>query len=118
MSTFPPVGVFEDSSKFNMTPEDKGLTSDTDGGYAYSRPRHARKPRRTFDTGFTDIDETQKAKLENFFNEHGTYKIFTYTIPDTEETIQARLGKAPKVMYKGYGGVHRYNVTDIQINEV
>ncbi|HCG5484187.1 TPA: hypothetical protein ACPJ1H_003912 [Vibrio alginolyticus] len=118
MKIFPPSGVKEDSSKFSLKLEDKGLSSETESAYVYSRPRHGRRPRRIVATGFTDINQNDKVKLEQFVNEHGTYLIFSYTIPDTGETIAARFTNLPEFPYSGVGGNHRYNVTDIELTEV
>lgn len=118
MALFPPVGIKEDSSKFNMSLEDKGLSSETEAAYVYSRPRHGRRPRRIITTGFTDIDQSSKIKLEQFASQYGTYSIFTYEIPDSGETINVRFTKLPEFPYAGAGGNHRYNITDIELTEV
>ncbi|EOB4971270.1 hypothetical protein KW516_19070 [Vibrio fluvialis] len=118
MALFPPAGIKEDSSNFSMEHEDKGLSSETDGGYVYSRPRHGRLPRRKITTGFTDISDADKIQIEKFAEKYGTYLMFSYTIPDTSETINVRFKTLPKYNYAGVGGTHRYNVTDIELLEV
>lgn len=119
MASFPPAGVKEDSKHFKVTLEDKSLNSETDGGYVYSRPRHNRPPRRTFKTGFTDISEFDKLQIQSFAETHGMYLIFSYQVPDTGETVNVRFSESlPNFQYKGFGGNHRYDVTDIQLTEV
>ena len=118
MALFPPTGVKEDSALFDDSFEDKGLKSETDGGYVYSRPRHGRRARRMFSTGFTDISSEQKELVMQFALQHGTYLAFTYNIPDSAETVSVRFSKLPKAVYIGVGGNHRYNIADIELTEV
>lgn len=115
---FPPIGLKEDSKYFGHTKEDKAILSDTDGGYVYSRPRHARNPRRTFSTGFTNLTQGQLNSLDAFFDVRGCYMIFTYTIPTTGELVDVRFESPFTAKYMGVGGLHRYDVTDIKLVEV
>jgi hypothetical protein len=49
--------------------EDPAIRTDMEGGYVASRPRHNRDPlRRTWTFGYTDIDATDRAALENFWD--------------------------------------------------
>lgn len=118
MANFPTFGNKEDSAKFGLTYEDVGIRSSMEGGYVLTRPRHTRRPRRTWTTGFTDLSDANKATFESFFNEHGTFKVFTYTVKTTNEVVQVRFASVPDLDYKGYGGNFRWNINNIKLEEV
>ena len=59
-SIFPPEGVREDSRFFKKSLKDNTVENKTEGGYAYTRPRSARPPRRVFKTGFSNLDPAQE----------------------------------------------------------
>lgn len=115
---FPPAGLKEDSKYFSIVKEDKAIKSESDGGYVYSRPRHARMPRRTFSTGFTNLSQAQWLALSRFIDTKGCFAIFTYKAPNTGEMIDVRFAAIPTEKYTGIGGIHKYDVTDIKLAEV
>lgn len=115
---FPPTGVKEDSQYFEVSRKDIALETRTDGGYTYSRPRHARPASRVISTGFTEITETAKNAIDAFIVANGKFVIFNYTIPTSNETISVRFSALPKYKYVGVGGSHRYTITGIEMTEV
>lgn len=121
MTTYPVLTQGEDSKKFSVEFEDVAMGSTMEGGYVATRPRHTRTPRRTFNTGFTDISEADKITYETFI---GTVRAgsdsFTWIHPTTAEslTVRFKLGTVPKFNYKGYGGNHRWDITSIALEEV
>lgn len=117
-SLFPPTGVKEDSQFFEMTRKDVALDMKTDGGYSYTRPRHARPASRIITTGFSEINEAQKNAIDNFVVKNGKFVIFNYTIPTSGETISVRFSGLPKYKYTGVGGHHLYTVSGIEMTEV
>lgn len=117
-SVFPPTGVKEDSQYFEMTRKDVSLETKTDGGWVYSRPRHARPASRIFTTGFTEITDAQKNTIDNFFATNGKFIIFTYTHPISSEAISVRFSTIPKFKYVGAGGHHLWTITGIEMTEV
>jgi hypothetical protein len=77
-----PSGATEDASKFNWKPEDPAMKTTMEGGYVVSRPKHTRKPRKTFKSGFTHIRDVDRATLLKFYEDvHGGSLIFDYTDP-------------------------------------
>lgn len=118
IAKFPPMGLREDSSKFSITREDVTISSKTDGGYVYTRPRHARPPRRHITTGFTNLNQEQWFKLDQFIAVNGKHTIFSYVIPTTGEVIDVRLENIPTERYIGVGGVHIYDVSEVKLYEV
>jgi phage-related protein len=118
MADFPTFGNKEDSSKFGLDLENVGIRSEMEGGYVLTRPRHTRRPRRTWSTGFTDLSEAQKTTFETFFNEHGTFKVFTYTVKTSNEVVQVRFASVPSFDYKGYGTNYRWDIGSIKLEEV
>ena len=118
-SIFPPEGVREDSRFFKKTFKDNTVESKTEGGYSYTRPRSARRPRRIFKTGFSGLTVQHEDQLMRFFQTVGTHTEFAYQVPTTGEIISVRLtGSAPTSNYVGVGGNHRYDITDVEMTEV
>lgn len=119
MSQFPTLSKKEDSRYFDIEHEDPAVRSEMEGGYVQSRPRHTRKPRRTITTGFTDLPQADVDTLEAFWDEvKGGSSAFSYTLPTTGEILTVRFKSRLKPKYAGMGGVHRYNVSDIVLEEV
>lgn len=118
MADFPDFGGKEDSTKFTLELEDVGVRSEMEGGYVLTRPRHTRRPRRTWTTGFTDLSDDQKNTFEAFFNTHGTYKVFTYEVNTSNEIVQVRFSSVPAFDYKGFGTNFRWDVGSIKLEEV
>jgi hypothetical protein len=86
-----PLGNLMDSSKFQQEKENPALASKMDGGYVVTRPRHTRRPRRTFTVGFTDLTDAQRAALDQHFDDmHGGSQIFNFIHPVSGETILVR----------------------------
>lgn len=118
-SVFPPAGVKEDSSQFSKSFKDNTVEVKTDGGYSYTRPRSARRPRRIFKTGFTNLNTTEESQVSNFMAIVGKHTIFTYIVPTTGEAVSVRFtGELPESKYVGVGGTHRYNIADVEMTEV
>lgn len=115
---FPTLTSGQDSKLYTMTPEDPAIISEMEGGYVVSRPRHTRKPRRTFTTGYTEIREADKVLLENFYDTvRGGSLIFDWTDPQsvmnggTAKTYQVRFQGEVKFVYRGIG---KTKVWDVQ----
>jgi hypothetical protein len=118
MATFPTFGNREDSSQFGFDVEDVGIRSEMDGGYVLTRPRHTRKPRRTWNTGFTDLSNAQFNTFVDFWNTNGTFKGFTYVVRTSNEVVNVRFATKPEFKYAGYGSNFRWNITGIKLEEV
>lgn len=118
MASLPTLSKGEDSEFFSVEYEDKAVTTEMDGGYKGTRPRHTRRPRRTWTTGYTDLSQADIELLEGFINTHGTYLIFDYVVPTTEEEVRVRLQELPQPKYVGKGGNHRWDVPAFKIEEV
>lgn len=118
MSDSFPLSTEQDAGKFGFEQEDVGIRSEMEGGYVLTRPRHTRTPRRTWKTGFTDLNNTDKGTFETFFNTHGTHKAFNYTLPVIGTVVNVRFRQAPRYEYKGFGTNLRWNIDDIMLEEV
>lgn len=118
MANFPTFGNKEDSAKFSLQLEDVGIRSEMEGGYVLTRPRHTRRPRRTWSTGFVNLSDTEKETFEDFFNDHGTYKVFTYTVRTSSEVVQVRFASPPDFNYHGFGSNFRWDISNIKLEEV
>lgn len=117
MANFP-LASKQDAAKFGFEQEDVGIRSEMEGGYVLTRPRHTRKPRRTWTTGFSAISNADKLTFEQFINDHGTYLAFNYTVPIGGEIVNCRLKSVPKYKYLGWGDNPHWDIDDIVIEEV
>jgi hypothetical protein len=118
-SIFPPAGVKEDSKYFSVGKNDSTVESKTEGGYRYTRPRSARRPRKIIKTGFSNLNQAQETAVQEFFDKVGKHTMFTYLIPTTGQAITVRFtGEPPTSKYMGVGGTHRFDITDIEMTEV
>lgn len=106
-----PYGDIQDSKYFQVTPEDPAMRVDIEGGYEITRPRHTRTPRRTYESGFTNLTNAQKVTLETFWDTvAGGSVIFEWTHPITTNEIQVRFTKPLSFKYVGRGGNHLWDV--------
>lgn len=112
-----------DSAKFSETAvADPALPIKTEGGYAITRPRTTRRPRRSFSLGFTDISNQDKEDIQALYDESrgGSDIITGWTHPVTGVEIQVRfkVGSIPSFKYHGFGNNHRWDVSGIILEEV
>lgn len=127
MSTYPIMPNFgatadktkEDSSKFKQTSVDNAVRETTEGGYSINRARYKQSRKRLFDTGFTNLTESQKVQLENFETSVGsTIDPFYWRNPQSKELILVQLREPLVFVYAGSGKTKRWNVHDIKLKEV
>lgn len=111
------LAKIQDSSFFSVEQEDKAIKGETDGGYVSARPRHTRRARRTFTTGYTDISHDDYLSALLFYEQVGTYKVFTYVDRTTGVTYRVRLDKPPKWSYKGMGVAKMWSCGSITLKE-
>lgn len=117
--TFPAsLAEIQDSQYFQIELEDKGLKGEVEGGYTHTRPRHTRKPRRSFKTGFTEITQAQMQTLLDFYDLVGTYDKFNYTDPTTGAVYEMRFDKPFSPKYKGVGTTKLWTITDVVLKQV
>lgn len=108
---FPTLTARQDSKFYEMTPEDPALRSEMEGGYVVSRPRHTRKPRRTFKTGFSSITQADYVKLTDFYDTvRGGSMVFDWMDPVTEKVYQVRFAGAISFKYVGMGPTKLWDV--------
>jgi hypothetical protein len=86
-----PYSAEIDSSKFSPEKENPAMASKMDGGYVVTRPRHTRRPRRTFSCGFTDMNGARQVAFDAFYDSvAGGSAIFNFVHPITAEVIPVR----------------------------
>ncbi|MFT4064270.1 hypothetical protein [Paraburkholderia sp.] len=109
-----PLADLQDSSKYQVSQENQALASSMDGGYVMTRPRHTRQPRKTYQSGFANLTESQKNTLQAFFDSvFGGSVIFNWTNP-TDGTIKAVRFTTDTTLafsYTGVGTTRLYDVT-------
>jgi hypothetical protein len=109
-----PLNDLLDSSKFQQEKENPAMVAKMDGGYVVSRPKHTRKPRRTFTCGFTDFSDAQRAAVDAHFDAmHGGSAIFNFTHPVSKDLVLVRFTEDSTLQwaYSGAGGVALWSVT-------
>jgi phage-related protein len=109
-----PFADLQDSSKYGVSQENQALASPMEGGYVVTRPRHTRKPRKTYQSGFTNLTEDQKNTLQDFFDSvFGGSVIFNWTNPtdDTVKAVRFTTDTTLAFSYTGYGFARRYDVS-------
>lgn len=108
---FPTLSKGQDSQFYEMTPEDPALKTQMEGGYVVSRPKHTRKPRRTFKTGFSSITQADYTTLMTFWETvRGGSLIFDWTDPATGTVYQVRFAAQPAFKYVGKGNTRLWDV--------
>lgn len=107
----------QDSKYFAVEQEDNAIKGETDGGYVDARPRHTRKPRKTFTTGWTDLNHASYLEAITFYELVGTWKVFTWVDPTTGISYRVRFEKGPKWSYAGFGIAKLWG-TSVTLKEV
>ena len=107
----------QDSAHFKVEREDKTIRGSMEGGYEHTRPRHTRRNRRIFTTGFTDISQAEFEALEDFYDQVGGHTNFNWVNPTNGENFVVRFEKPIAGKYIGAGGNHRYEVINVRLKE-
>ena len=109
----------QDSRFYTVEQEDQAIRTEMEGGYVYSRPRHTRLPRKTYTTGFTSIDDAAKVEIETFYQTvRGGSDAFNWKDPITGDVKTVRLKSPISFSYVGLNGVHLWDITKIELEEV
>jgi hypothetical protein len=111
------LAKIQDSKFWSVEQEDNAIKGETDGGYINARPRHTRRPRMTFTTGYTDIAHADYLQAIAFYNLVGTWKVFTYVDKTTGVTHRVRFDKPPKWTYAGAGVAKIWTSASITLKE-
>jgi hypothetical protein len=108
---FPTLSTGQNSALYGVELEDQSMKTPTDGGYVISRPKHTRKPRRSFKTGFTKLRVEDRELLEDFYESvRGGSVIFDWTDPSTKKVHQVRFEGTLSFKYSGAGRLQFWNV--------
>lgn len=107
----------QDSKYFAVDQEDNAIKGETDGGYIHARPRHTRRPRKTFTTGWTDVSHATYLNAQAFYDAVGTWKVFTWVDPTTGVTYRVRFDKPPKWSYSGMGVAKIWTCSGVSLKE-
>lgn len=58
-----------DRKHYSLSVANPAVATESEGGYVITRPRFTRRPRRTWTFGYTDISTSDKARIEQFYND-------------------------------------------------
>lgn len=118
---FPTLSIDQDSQYFReRSAENPAVAKKMEGGYVHTRPRHTRRPRRSFSTGFSFLNEADKAALQAFWNAvHGSSDAFYWTHPISKEQIYCRFAESEEFefRYAGVGDNFRWDI-ELKLVEV
>jgi hypothetical protein len=124
MSAAPQIMISgHDSAKFSETHRaDPAVGFETEGGWVLSRARFTRRPPVIYTLGFTDLSNGDKRALENLYNDaRGSSEIISgwlHPISGDATPVRFVQGSVPNYQYKGFRGIHRWNVSAFMIEEV
>lgn len=121
MADFPPVTMTakEDSRQRSDKQADPAMRKEMDGGYVVTRARYTRAPRKTFITGFTNISQADKVAFQNFWDsKKGGSDSFTWADPITTTVYTVRFVGQPDFKYVGMGSTYRWDITNVQLEQV
>ena len=121
MADFPTVNLagLEDSKHFTESSADPSMRQDVEGGYAITRPRYTRTPRKTWTTGFTDLTTVEKDEFLAFWeSKKGSADSFTYENPADTVTYTVRFNGPATIKYTGMGPLRRWDITGINLEQV
>lgn len=118
---FPPtdVGFTEKEASRYYKPmyEDNVKRNDTSGGYEFTRPQFTRKPRKTFKTGFVEVNAADFDIFEKFYEKYQQSRSFTWYNQATGTNHTVRINAIPDVTYVGAGSRPLYNI-EVELKEV
>lgn len=110
-----------DSAEFVPEQENPAITTEMEGGYTVSRPRHTRDPRRSWKLGWKSTTDAEKQLLENFWDAvRGSSDAFTWTDPSTitpenllgvSYVCRFKPGSKPSYKYMGRGPLRIWDMS-------
>jgi phage-related protein len=109
-----PLADLQDSAKYDVQQENPALGGKMEGGYVATRPRHTRRPRKTWTSGFTSLSQAQMTQMQDFFDSvRGGSVIFDWTNPATGAVVAVRFttDTTMQFTYTGVGFNRRYDAT-------
>jgi phage-related protein len=116
---FPELSKKPDQEQYGEELEDVTDTATTEGGYEFTRPKHARKPRMKWATGYTEVPDADKVKLMDFLTKKGRHTAFYWEHPIYKTQHLVRFAKVFKPDYANFlANDHHWNVHGIELREV
>lgn len=109
-----PLPDLQDSAQHAVEQENPALATKMDGGYVVTRPRHTRRPRRTWTSGYTDANDAQKQAAQAFFDQvHGGSNMFYWWNPADKAWVLVRFTTDTVLSWKysGTGGTNMWSTT-------
>lgn len=108
-----------DSAKYSEVKDNPALTIETESGYEYTRPKYTSKPKKTWTIGFTNLLQSEKEQMDEFWDlVMGGSDAFEWTDPTNGKTYNVRFKSQITWKYKGAGSTIRWDADSITIKEV
>jgi hypothetical protein len=118
---FPTLDAKPDQEHFVEGSIDNTMMSKSEDGYVFTRPRTTRRPRRKFKTGYTNISDLDKRRLQAFWDQvQGRALAFYWDHPAGLGSYNVRFDmESLQFSYAGWrGGEHRWDISGIELKEV
>lgn len=100
----------EDQSLYGVQLKTNDVEIETEDGYSWIRPRSTRKPPKIYKTGFTLVNQDHYNILMEMWEQYGRHRVFSWTNPVTEKTLNVKFSKPPEFNYSGLGKNRLYNI--------
>jgi len=118
MIHFPNLG----SVKFDSAGHEESFTDDTlrfqaDGGYEITRRASTRRPRREFTFRLTEVPQSTKNVMDNFYELVRCSTHFSMINPDTNQQVICRFSVPIEKIYKGIGATKLWTII-LKVKEV
>lgn len=121
MESFPILSRGQDETLYSESSENPAIGSGMEGGYQITRARFTRAPRKTYQTGFTNISHDDKVLLENFWElMKGGAEAFQWPDPiyGINRVVRFEMEQTLEFDYAGFGHRLRWNISNIALVEV
>lgn len=108
LPSFPALSSFPnpDQDGFNGQAKDDTITSNTDGGYTYSRPRNTNFDIKTWNFSYSLLSDDDRSEVDAFRRRVGNCAgLFQWVHPITGELYICRMTKTPKEEYQSFYGL-------------
>jgi hypothetical protein len=105
-----PSGTKLTSEGFSIEREDPSMQTELEGGYVFSRRKHTRTPRSSYNCMVRELTEADRLAMDSFWDTVGGGSvIFDWTHPTTLAVVAVRFKGPITYTYTGWGPLQRWD---------